>query len=196
MPTAPGFADVSMELTLTGFSRPAYITYGIDPSETNPVLIAADLYNAWNYAGSVNSVMDSNTTLTGIRVSLGTDGGGDIVASPLYTLVGGAGKSSVPPNCAVLVHKTTARGGRRGRGRLFIPWMLAETEVDEAGIIMAATITTFNAALAVWLGRLNASNMPMVVLHGPGRTPTPAPDVVTQLAADRLISTQRRRLGR
>jgi hypothetical protein len=196
MPTAPGYADVSIETTYTGFLRPAYITFGVDPVSTDPAQIATDVGLAYNAAGSMISLMDTQTTLSGIRVSLGTDGGGDLVYDAGYATVGGKANSSLPPNCALLVHKNTSRGGRRGRGRMFIPWWVGEGDCDEMGLVSAGVLTTYQTALNVFLTQLGTRNVPMVLLHGPGRTATPGPDVVLSLTPDRLISTQRRRLGR
>lgn len=196
MPTAPGYADVSVGYTQTGLIRPAYLTFGVDPTDTNPALVGASILTAVTAAGSLNSVMDATATLTRIRVSLGTDGGEDLVSDTSHTTAGGSIMSTLPPNCAVLVHKRTARGGRRGRGRLFIPWCVNETDVDEAGIILAAKVTSLQTAMAAFLTALSTNTVPMVVLHNAGLTAPGPPDLVTSMTVDRLISTQRRRLGR
>jgi hypothetical protein len=152
---------------------------------------------AYTAAGSLNSIMDSSVTTTGIRVSLGTDGAEDLVYMAEYTTIGGNSLSNaLPPNCAVLARKTTARGGRRGRGRMYIPWCVAETGVDEAGQIAGANRTPINTALAAFLTALGVNTVPMVLLHNPGLTAPGAPNTVLTLVADPLIATQRRRLGR
>lgn len=197
MPTPPGFATCSYELTLSGLSRPAYVTFGVDPTETDPTTITTQLLSAWSAAGSLNTLMDSNVTMTAVRVSLGTDGSADLVYVNATSVVGGAsGQASLPPNCAVLFHKTTSRGGRRGRGRMYLPWSVAELSVDEPGIIVPATVTSHTAAATAWRVALNAGGNPLVLLHSDGKTAKPAPDVVNTMVADRLVATQRRRLGR
>jgi hypothetical protein len=79
---------------------------------------------------------------------------------------------------------------------MYLPWCLQTSTVDEAGQIGASTLTALNAAMLAWKIALTAANTPMVLLHGPGRTGIPAPDPVLSLSCDRLIATQRRRLGR
>ena len=47
-----------------------------------------------------------------------------------------------------------------------------------------------------FLAALTSGGVPMVILHNPGKTVPGAPNTVTSLSVDRLIATQRRRLGR
>ena len=197
MPTAAGYADCSYQLTLSGFTRPAYVTFGVNPSETDPAMVASQVLGAWSAAGSLNTLMDSNVTMTGVRVSIGTDaGGGDLVYVLPASVVGGAGGSALPPNCALLFHKTTARGGRRGRGRMYLPWAVSETSTNEDGSLPPATVTASSLAATAWRLALSAASCPLVLLHGPGKTSAPAPDLVTSMTCDRNIATQRRRMGR
>jgi hypothetical protein len=196
MPTVPGYADVSLELTNSNLTRPAYVTFGVDPSTTDPILIAADVYNAVIYAGSFMSVVDAGVTLTSVRVSYGTDGSADLVYVQPTTSVGGKSGTALPPNNAALIHKVTARGGRRGRGRMFIPWAFDLADVNEGGVVTSTRQTALNTAMSTLLARLSTASSPMVLLHNPGLTSMGAPDVVTSLRADNLVGTQRRRVGR
>lgn len=197
MPTPAGYADISVELVQSGLARSAYITFGVDPTETDPALVAQSVHGALTTAGSLMSRMDSSVTLTSVRASLGTDGGEDLVGVFPSTATGGlSGAATLPPNCAVLCHKRSGRGGRRGRGRLFIPWWVAETDVDETGTIAATPAGQMQTAINTFRTTLVTNSVPMVILHGPGKTSIPAPDVVSSITVDRLIGTQRRRLGR
>lgn len=197
MATPPGFADCSYQLNQTGLTRPAYVTFGCDPTSTDPATVAGSLATAWTSAGSLNSIMDNTVTMTAVRVSLGTDGTADLVYVLATTVVGGQTiTSALPPNCAVLIHKATARGGRRGRGRMYLPWTIAEGFVDEAGVVTGSEITKHNAAVSAWQAAMTAGGNPLVLLHSPGRTSIPAPDPITNMSTDRLVATQRRRIGR
>lgn len=197
MATPAGYAECSYSFTQAGLIRPAFITFGVDPSETAIDLIATAVQAAFTAAGSLNTVMDSSVQMVNTRVSLGTETAEDLVYNLPSAIAGGGGTTgSLPPNCAVLIRKVTARGGRRGRGRVYVPWAINETAVDEVGIIAGAAVTTLQNAANAWRAALVTQNVPMVVLHNPGLTATGAPDVVTSLRVDPLIATQRRRLGR
>lgn len=196
MPTPPGYADCSYEFRQTGLTRPAYVTFGVDPTDTDPQLIAGSLQAAWLATGSMKSIMDSSVTMTAVRVSLGTDGTADLVYVLATNQAGGMASLTVPPNVAVLIHKSTNRGGRRGRGRMYLPWSVQSTQVDEGGQIVASQVTIITTAITTWRTQLTTLGSPLVLLHGPGKTAMPAPDPVTSASCDRLVATQRRRLGR
>lgn len=196
MPTAPGYADISLELTLTGFNRSAYVTFGVDPVDTDPLLVAASVLAAVQGAVSLKSVLDSNVTMTAIHVSMGTDGAEDLSVDYATSVVGSASAISAPPNCAALIHKRTARGGRRGRGRMFLPWCVSTGDIDEKGVIQASKITSLGTAMTNFHALLATNNVPMFLLHKPGLSAVGVPNAVTSLQVDPLIGTQRRRIGR
>jgi hypothetical protein len=196
MPTPPGFADISMQLTLASFPRPAYVTFGADPTTTDPSSIATSVAAAFASPGSLFTRMDSSVILTGVRVALGTDGGEDLIGFTASNVACTAAGSGPPPNVAILVHKRTARGGRRGRGRMFLPWFGSEGDHDETGSINSTALGQYQTAVDAFKSNLLSLVGPMVVLHGPGETTPGPPDLVTALEVDRLVSTQRRRLGR
>lgn len=196
MATAPGYGDVSVEIRHSLLSRSAFITFGVDPVETNPSTVATKVGLAIAATDSLLVALDANTTIPTIRVSLGTDGSEDLVHVHSTVLAGSGSGETVPANCAVLVHKITTRGGRRGRGRLFLPWAIPETDVDEAGRLSGIRFTNLGVYMSTFLTKLADNAVPMVVLHGPGKTTMGAPNVVTSMYVDPLISTQRRRLGR
>jgi hypothetical protein len=204
MPTPPGFALCSYELKHSLMSRSAFLTFGLDPSATDPSAVATTVRAAFMAPGSLFSILDSNVTLQNTRVSLGTDGGEDLVGSdPTTGACGLAMTAALPPNCAILVHKRTSRGGRRGRGRMYLPWATLGTDVTEGGVISGPKIALVQAAVTVWLSSIGSGAGPVVLLHrpsspdiqGPPTTPG-SPNVVTSMVVDPLIATQRRRLGR
>jgi len=196
----PGVANVSVEMQQAGLNRPAFITFGVDPTSGDPNAVASTIGGAIANATSLISIMDSTVTFKSVTVRLGQDGSPPLVGvHPMASTGTGGALSTLPPNCAVLIHKRTALGGRRGRGRMYLPWAVQEASVDEAGIIQAANVTQIQTAVSNFLSVLATANTPMMVLHDVGVDPTkpvPAATPVTSLTVDNLISTQRRRLGR
>jgi hypothetical protein len=190
----PGFADLAYEIRNDGDPDPWYVTCGIDLGDTDniPALGIALL-------GGFTTIMDllnGSSQNTAVKITVGQDG-----ASPVrYTIprvgpggVGGSGSAKLPQNCAALVRKNTALGGRQHRGRLFLPNVLDEGEVSHVGLIAAPMMTALTTKVDLWFDTFE--DTPMVILHnnvGVGDTPDPTP--VTSLTCDNVVSTQRRRL--
>lgn len=196
MPTAPGFADITVGLRHAMMSRHAALTFGCQPSATDPIVVANKVGLAVLGATSLEGMMDNDVTITTIRASLGTDGSEDIVGEVALNQICDGVFAAPPANVAVLIHKRTTRGGRRGRGRMFIPWAMSEGDVDEVGNISTTRLTQLQTNANAFLASLATNEVPMVILHNPGKTSPGAPNAVTNLTVDRLIATQRRRLGR
>ncbi len=194
----PGFGAVSIELKHSGLARPSFITFGIDNNSgaTDPGDVASAIEGAGKGAGSFTSRLNTEVTCGPVTVRLGQDGGEPTVGVSLTTSAGLLNIVTPPQNVAVLIQKRTALGGRRNRGRLYLPWYIDEAGVDEVGTITVGSIAAIQAAMTAWRSALVAANLPMVILHNPGVTITPAPVNVTSLFCTGLISTQRRRLGR
>lgn len=199
MPTAAGYAQCSYRLKHSALPRNAYITFGVHPTLTDPVAIATAIAVAYT---PIQTFMDSNVTMTEVRVSYGIDGSADLVGIAPAVLVGSRSGNSSPPNVATLLHKQSARGGRRGRGRMFIPWWSSTIDYDEVGAFNSTYLTNANTAAASWLTAMSTGGVPVVLLHRnskpgiPHPTPPGAPNTVTSMTCDGLVATQRRRLGR
>ena len=88
----------------------------------------------------------------------------------------------------------TARSGRTGKGRFFIPNILNETYVDNVGVIDGGARSSLQGFVDQFLADLNAAGNPMVLLHNSGAPFGTTPTPVISLALDGVIATQRRRL--
>jgi len=202
MGTQPGIAHVIITLRHPLVRRPAAVTLAVDPTSTNPATVASAVYVAFIAASSLKTLVDSDVVIGPTTAYLGTDGAEDLAGVHTATTVGSAGASAIHQGSAVLLTKLTARGGRRGKGRMYLPWSVAPGNVDETGTIGAGTVTAINAAASTFLSALNSGQVPMMLLHkqhvrkdGSVSIP-PAADAVTGLTVSSLISSQRRRLGR
>jgi hypothetical protein len=133
--------------------------------------------------------MAGGYTFLGCTLRVAAVGGGSVLVEAPRSVVGTAAASSVPNNCAYLVHKNTARAGRRGRGRMFLPpWVIAEVDVNQNGILTGAALTNLQSRVDVGFPLAG-----LVLLHDEA----PAiidPDPILSLVVDRQIATQRRRM--
>lgn len=116
---------------------------------------------------------------------------GPIMGTAPLGVPGSKSVTAVPINTSFLLQKSTARGGRKGRGRCFLPpiWT-AENNVDAQGIITTFDLNAMNALWSSALTALLASDCPPVLLHEDGSTPDP----ITSWAVTPLCATQRRRM--
>lgn len=131
----------------------------------------------------------------GVRTETGTsDPSAPILGEFTGGEIGSGGAELLPPNNSFLVKKNTALGGRKNRGRAFIPHV-QEDEVDGNGNIDSVFVEnaqdafiTFNTAVGTAL-EVTAG----VLLHtDPADTPTP---LVSGTWSSK-IATQRRRYAR
>lgn len=196
MATPSGYADCSIQISRADMTRPAYVTFGVSTGLADPIAVAALIQGTIPGAGGFVPFIDVQCSVTEVRVSLGTASGEDVVGTDSTITAGTKALTAMPPNVAALVHKTTARGGRRGRGRMFIPWALGSSDVNENGTLVPASRTTLQTAVNAWTTKLQVAGVGMVILHAAGKSTPGTPNVVTGFTVDNIVSTQRRRLGR
>jgi len=192
----PGFAEVTMPILNGALTRAAAVVFGVTvPSGGElPDDLAANVQAA--FSTHLGPRFDSGCTIGPATVVVGQDGGENIAGSATSTQSGGLAISSPSPNVAVLLKKRSGRGGRRGRGRMYMPWFVAEGDVDEGGRITPSQVTNITAAATAFRNALSAADRSMVILHSAGATAPGSPDVVTSLVCDPFVATQRRRLVR
>lgn len=187
MPIIPvGYAQVLGRISLTGDAQEMAITFGVEGavlSQANADDISAAL------ATFVKGSIGSNYTYQGAIVSGGGIGGGLVWETTEGTGVGLNSSSTLPSNCAYLYRKRTALGGRKNRGRMFLPGV-GEADVNSLGVISTGVVGALQALADDLLTDLDAAGYPMHILHNDSTPPTQ----VTALLLDSVIATQRRRL--
>lgn len=188
----PGFSQALLKFSLAGDPEEMVMTFGVDNEApyTGDLSGAAAIRDKF-LAAFPASVISTSYTFRGCKLLVGQDGGPPAIYDSIVAITGTAALANLPQNCAVLVKKVTALGGRRGRGRMFMPPMvLNEGAVDANGMIDESNRDGVNDRWDTFLTGLG-----MVLLHdslGAGIEPAPTP--VTNLIVDGRIATQRRRL--
>jgi hypothetical protein len=118
---------------------------------------------------------------------------GPITGTAVENIIGTKSAQAAPPNVAVLIQKNTARGGRKGKGRMFTPFMFtSRTNIDAGGVISSSDVTSIQSIWASAFTALAASDVKPALLHSDGSTP----DLITSITVKSLVATQRRRLHR
>lgn len=190
-----GFGQMNLLWQIGGAIEPFQVTIGYDGDVAEDPNVDADEINTIMIASgrpAKNSEFSNAYTWVGVNVTRMTSTG-PITGSKGTSVPGTKSAPPVPPNTAILMRKATARGGRMGRGRCFLPpiW------TDESNVSAQGTITAFDLAgiQALWdsaYTALSGSDCPPVLLHADGSTPDP----ITSFQLQTTVATQRRRLRR
>jgi len=208
MPSIPvGFAQVKFEFTVTGVTRAMCTTLGIGrPSSGGDALVAHDLANDmaahWAKffpAPSTTNAYRFNGCTAAVQEMADSQ---DVAHSDASIFVaGGLGQKSPPINSAILVEKHTSKGGKRYRGRMYLPpCYITANATGSAGEIdgaeFAATQIKLNNFFEAVVEGDGTKPYQPVLLHNQkeGGEVSYIPTEITALVLDRQLATQRKRM--
>lgn len=188
----PGYAEIAIQFNLGIDPEPMFSFLGVKlASGTTPTSALTNTYTS-TCAAALDNVLSSAYSVGPGWVTWGQDGGDVKIdsANPPDTGLGTA--SALPNNTAVLVRKVTAAGGRRGRGRMYIPGIV-EGDVDAAGGINNTPRAAWQTAIDAMF--TNLVGLPSIdalaLLHD---TAPFGPNDITSLEVQLKVATQRRRM--
>lgn len=188
-----GYAQSVFEFSCSGTSHRPTFTMGMNgPPDTTASEIASVCAIAITAVGSLctAATMILGWSFVGVNTTLETESG-PMVGSASASVIGTGAADALPINCALLVNKITTRGGRKGRGRFFLPpFTVAEGGVNNVGTIASGDITALQAKLENFLTGLLTPGFNPVLLHEDGSLPNEIVDLILQPT----IATQRRRM--
>jgi hypothetical protein len=103
-------------------------------------------------------------------------------------------------NIAFLLKKVTAIGGRKGRGRSYVPGV-SEQDVDPLGVVSSSKLTELQGALDAFNQAKDVGHWSLVLLHSIGKGQDPAidgmdPTPLTDIKWSSQVATQRKRMPR
>lgn len=197
MPVPVGYYDATFIFQPVIGTRQSTFSLGLQFGSTpdpTPTAVANDMFTiatATNMPFNAAKMID-DWTLQGVSVAQG-DAGGDIIGQKLQVVTGTLVDSTIPLNGALLVKKNTTSGGRRNRGRMFVPPVhLNEGAVDSIGIIGSAQLAPIQTMFAAWFTAIVAGDyIPQLFHQGVG---APGPTGISSFTCTPLIGTQRRRM--
>ncbi len=187
MPVPPaGFQACNLFYDLDGMGTDdAEVTFGV-------ALPAFDLTNVnavFNIFGdNFKTVLSNSAVITRAEVH---DNSLVTITSTGSPKVGTVTGDGMTPQVAYLIKKLTALGGRRNRGRMYLPGA-NESKVDGQGNVSSSFVTSLQTAADWFFTDLGTADIGLVILHADSSTPTD----VTGLTAQAKVATQRRRLKR
>lgn len=192
----PGFGNAAFIFTGAVGTQPYVTTLGVDLSQYGGDFVGAANALKAAYAVILGPETSSALTLDRVTLTVGDDGpGGSVDSSTAPTAMTRSG--TYPPTaCSAIARKVTNVLGRRGRGRMFLPGVLSESEIDQDGTVAATRRTSLDAALANFYELLDEGDggqfpLPPFLFH----TQAPAdPTPIVQLTVSDLVGWIRGRI--
>lgn len=187
-----GYGQATLRWQVSGRTSDAVCTLGYDPdpgdtaedqaTAIDAALVASGLVTAaamtigWSYRGVSVTFMSIN---------------GPQLAVVTQNIAGTSASTPLPASCCFLIDKRTARGGRSGRGRMYLPsFASGETLVDGAGVVTGSAVTAIQTRITAFKTALETNGYQPVLLHSDGSAPT----VISSMTVASVIGTQRRRI--
>lgn len=190
-----GFANFVVNYTMAGDTEAMQTSWGVDVSDAGGAYDDVLEYLADGYANAWQAETSDQTVIGPYRLEVGQDGGDPITVEYGATTTGSNNDEPLPPNCALLIRKASALGGRRNRGRAYFPGLALKPSSSPAGVLDPAAVTALQGDADEWWTLAATAGPPevsgLVILHSEAPfTPTP----ITSLDVQDKIATQRRRL--
>jgi hypothetical protein len=142
----PGFGLAQYVFSSTVGTPPFVSTLGLDISAYGGDFVNAADHAMFAWEQSILPIMDTDVTLERVTLSVGQDGPGGSVDSTRPAIAGSRSGDLSAFAMAAVVRKVTNEIGRRGRGRIFLPAVLSDAEVDQSGSILPARASIINVA--------------------------------------------------
>lgn len=195
----PGFGSAAIVLEAGVGTTPFITTIGVDLSSAGGDFVSAANTVYACYANAFLTSTSPDLTLTKVILSVGQDGGDTpTVESNLPAQAGTGSGEYLPLSNALLLNKSTALLGRKGRGRMFVPGVMKDSQVDISGRIGQTTVDAFNTVAEDFLASLVDDVFeiptPAVLLHGPAVGGAPAPTPILGLTVGPIVGTLPRRI--
>lgn len=184
-----GFCQATWNFSGNGLQHPAAVVCGFDQGSGAAVEdVASSLYNLMGI--TILTKLTNDINLDSCVVKFGPDSTGPS-AEATGSFTGGVSSPGASSQVAYLVRKNTGLGGRRGRGRMYLPGV-NEAAIGSDGVLDSTFLGELQDEVDEFVGSLSLASLPMVVLHDDATAPT----AVTTLVVQPVVATQRRRLRR
>jgi len=142
--------------------------------------------------GQIMGNLNNNVTLVKISYRLGSAAADDPVTERAVDFPGLGGGNMTPINNCFILKKTTAAGGRRNRGRNYLPGV-GEGAVGDDGVVDTDVANGISSNFGDVRADMTTAGCELALLHN--SAPFNPTAVVTALC-EAVIGTQRRRLSR
>lgn len=197
----PGYGQASIVWTGPLGTAPYVTTIGISlaGSEGDYVGAANLVFDA--YYAAFGSTTNDALTLSRVTLLVGEAEGNGSVDSTNAPAQGGNGSSMAPIAMAPILRKQTSGLGRSGRGRMFLPGAVGETDVDDNGQLSSGFLSGLGTAAVQFLTDLQTGEVGAAtyapatpfLLHS-SDSPDQTPNAIQNLVAVPTVGWIRKRL--
>lgn len=189
----PGFGNCRFVFQCSGIVDEMGFSLGIvPPGGTTAVDAAQEMSNFFN--GQIwDSGAAASVDYTWLRteVTLMTTEGA-LIGVDAINGAGVAAPAVAAANLAIIIQKVTAVGGRKNKGRLFMPaGFIPETQVNSAGVLLPLFAAARGTEWNTMLGEMITNGYSAQLYH---TDPADEPTQITGFVALSLCGTQRRRM--
>lgn len=195
----PGFGNAAFIFDGTAGTPQFVTTLGVEIG-TDPALYvptANSLFQA--YAQNLMSRTYSGLTLTKVSLAIGADGPSGSIDSDLAPVNGGLAGADAALSMSVIAQKRTGRIGRSGRGRMFLPGLLANEDVNPNGDFSNAVKTAIQTDVNGFFedvltgAALGEGNIPYL-FHAEGTEGDADPTAITSIQVQSKVGWVRKRI--
>lgn len=175
-----GYGLASIVFTAGDGTAPYVTTIGLDISAAGSAFVSAADNVLASYIDAFQGVTAEDLRIDRVSLYVGSDtspGSVDSIASGEFGL---NEQDMAPVAMSLIVKKITADLGRSGRGRMFIPGILSDADVDQGGHVEPGSITSYQTKVNTFFTNLLTADPAMelipVLLHSetsPVSTPSP-----------------------
>lgn len=186
------FAQITLLFGGDALDFGAATTFGIKYSDslfTTPFEVANAVEGALEDA-VLNDLWNENVRLLTTRCKFGPTATGPVGEVTVAIDGNQSGDAGNPATC-VLLKKITTLGGRKNRGRMYMP-TCGETPVGFGGELTDAYVSSRQGAVSDFVDKLAIADLPMYILHSSALAPT----IVEAVVIESVVATQRHRLRR
>lgn len=180
-----GFGLAAIHVVGAAGTSPYITTIGVDLDAAAGDYVAAANNVLASYVNAFEGVTGENFVISKVSLFVGDGDGGGSVDSTDPGTPGLRDGDMAPVGMAPVARKITTDLGRKGKGRMFLPAVLADLDVDEGGTIPLASRNIFqgyaNGFLTNLLDADPAMPLPPVLFHSEGSVstiPTPIQGMV------------------
>ena len=176
-------------MTQAGDDVPYNVTLGFSATSLAAAQAFVDMMGT-TWHDHLRSATTSDLTMVETNCLYALAGNEYALATPVAE-AGTGGTGVLPSNCACLVRKNTAFAGRKYRGRMYWPDILAEGDVDINGTIDPSVVSSLQTHFDNMYSDLDGvANTEVKLLHTDGS----AGSFIYSFTVQPQIATQRRRM--